>query len=251
MNSASDRVHISPDRSSLGRRAASDIAEALRILLSTQPRVRVIFAAAPSQIEMLAALRERCEIDWARVTAFHMDEYIGLPETAPQNFRNWLRREFFDHVPVQAHCLVPGIDPTRSARQYGSRLAEATIDIVCLGIGVNGHLAFNDPPADFADPEDVRLVQLQLASREQQVSDGCFTTLGAVPTHAITLTIPRLLRAGRLFCCVPGAIKRNAVTRALTGPVDPSSPASILRTHPCCQIYLDADSASGLQVDGE
>lgn len=246
---ASDRVHVSPDRSSLGSRAADDIAGALRILLSTQPGVRVIFAAAPSQSEMLAELREQREIDWTRVTAFHMDEYVGLPEAAPQNFRNWLHREFFDHVPVQVQCLAPGNDPTESARQYGRLLAGAPIDVVCLGIGVNGHLAFNDPPADFADPEDVRLVLLQLASREQQVSDGCFPTLDAVPTHAITLTIPRLLRAGRLFCCVPGAIKRDAVTRALTGPVDPSSPASILRTHPWCQIYLDANSAAGLQAD--
>ena len=247
--SASDRVHVSPDRSSLGRRAADDIGEAIRILLSRQPGVRVIFAAAPSQGEMLAALRKQREIDWTRVTAFHMDEYIGLPEAAPQNFRSWLRREFFDYVPVQAQCLVPGNDPTESARQYGRRLAEASIDVVCLGIGMNGHLAFNDPPADFADPEDVRLVRLQQASREQQVSDGCFQTLDAVPTHAITLTIPRLLRASKMFCCVPGAIKQDAVTRALTGPIDPSSPASILRMHPCCQVYLDADSAAGLRAD--
>lgn len=246
---AREQIHIAPNRSSLGEVAAHEIARTFRDLLAIQPGIRVIFAAAPSQAEMLASLRAEPGIEWARVTAFHMDEYIGLPEAARQNFRNWLRRELFDHVPVRTELLVPGDDPSAAARSYVRQLAASPIDVVCLGVGVNGHLAFNDPPASFEDPEDARVVTLHAASREQQVSDGCFEALHAVPTQAITLTIPRLLRAGRLFCCVPGALKEAAVTRAFTGTVDPSSPASILRTHPSCRVFLDADSASGLQAD--
>lgn len=246
---APERIHVAKDRACMGAKAAGDIATALRTLLAGQSSVRVIFAAAPSQNEMLAALRGESGIDWQRVTAFHMDEYIGLPDAAPQNFRNWLRREFFNHVPLGAvDCLVPGDDPASATQQYASRLAEAPVDIACLGIGMNGHIAFNDPPANFTDSQDARIVELHATSREQQVSDGCFATLDAVPTHAITLTIPRLLRAGQLFCCVPGAMKRDAVTRALTGAVHPSSPASILRTHASCRLYLDLDAAAGLRA---
>ncbi len=140
----------------MGARAARDFADTLRDLLSRQPRVRVIFAAAPSQSEMLTALREQPEVDWARVCASHMDEYIGLADTAPENFRSWLRREFFGHLPLRPEYLVPGDDPADSARQYARRLANAPFNLVCLGIGVNRHLAFHDPPAVFFDLEDAR-----------------------------------------------------------------------------------------------
>lgn len=176
-----------------------------------------------------------------------MDEYIGLPESASQNFRLWLQREFFSRVPLGEIALIePGGDPERCAAKYTKQLAAHPIDLVCLGIGVNGHLAFNDPPANFNDPLDVKIVALADASRQQQVDDGLFTSLEEVPTHAVSLTIPRLLRADRLFCCVPGKLKQKAVARALTGSVDSSSPASILREHPNCTIYLDTESAAEL-----
>lgn len=145
--------------------------------------------------------------------------------------------------------IEPSRDLERCVAEYATQLAARPIDLVCLGIGVNGHLAFNDPPADFNDPLDVKIVALADASRQQQVDDGLFTALSEVPTHAVSLTIPRLLRADRLFCCVPGKLKQKAVARALTGSVDPSWPASILREHPHCTIYLDAESAVGLNSE--
>jgi glucosamine-6-phosphate deaminase len=239
------RVRVFPSRAEMGRAAAVDVAQELRRRLERQPKVRTIFAAAPSQSEMLAALCKEPGIDWPRVTAFHMDEYIRLKADAPQRFGLWLRRHLFDAVPFGAVRLIDSEPEAGSgARAYATLLGEAPIDIVCLGIGVNGHLAFNDPPvADFTDPLDVKIVELDEACRRQQVDDGCFPSLGQVPTHAITLTIPRLLRADRLFCVVPGPAKRGAVRRALKDPPGPACPATALRLHPDCTLYLDRDSA--------
>lgn len=234
----------------MGAVASSHIAAEIRHRLRLQEKVRIVFAAAPSQSEMLYTLAQEQGVDWTRVEAFHMDEYIGLPESAPQNFRHWLQREFFGRVSLGKIVLIePGGDPERCAAEYAKQLAAHPIDLVCLGIGVNGHLAFNDPPADFNDPLDVKVVALADASRQQQLDDGLFPSLDEVPTHAVSLTIPRLLRADRLFCCVPGKLKQKAVTGALTGPIDPSLPASILREHPHCTIYLDAESAAGLNSE--
>jgi len=244
----SQMLHILPTRAELGALAGAQVAEELRRLLGTQPSVRMIFAAAPSQGEMLDALAAADGVDWTRVEAFHMDEYIGLREDAPQRFGNWLRRSFFERVPIGSLVLMePGSDPQQDAVAYAALLAEKPVDIVCLGIGANGHLAFNDPPAEFSESLDAKVVELHRASRQQQVDDGLFATIDDVPTHAITLTIPRLLRATSLFCCVPGTLKRDAVQRALTGDVAVDSPASILRNHPSCRLYLDADSAAGLE----
>lgn len=240
-------VRISATRAEMGEAAAADVAAELRRRLAKQVSVRMIFAAAPSQGEMLDALAAAEGVDWSRVEAFHMDEYIGLPEGAKQSFRAWLKEAFFNRVPMGAvHLIDPGADAAVAAKDYAALLAERPIDLVCLGIGMNGHIAFNDPPAMFDDAEDVRVVEMEHRSRVQQVEEGLFASIDAVPTHAITLTIPRLLRAERLFCCVPGSLKEHAVTRALLGPIAPESPASILRTHPGCTIYLDGDSAAGL-----
>jgi glucosamine-6-phosphate deaminase len=206
--------------------------------------MRMIFAAAPSQAEMIEALIAEPDVDWRRITAFHMDEYIGLPAGAPQRFAVWLRERIFDRVPFAAvHPILPEGDPHAVAACYAALLDAAPIDIVCLGIGVNGHIAFNDPPvADFADPQDVKIVELDEVCRQQQVDDDCFPDLAAVPEQAVTLTIPRLLRAERLFCVVPGAHKRVAVGNALHGPITTDCPASVLRRHPDCTLYLDAES---------
>jgi glucosamine-6-phosphate deaminase len=224
--------------------AARDIAGAIRTRLAVAKGVRMIFAAAPSQEAMLEALLAEPGIDWRRVTAFHMDEYIGLAAGAPQRFSSWLGQRLFGRLPFAAvHPILPEPDPRAAAARYAALLEEEPIDIVCLGIGVNGHLAFNDPPAaDFADPLDVKIVELDDICRRQQVDDGCFATLASVPERAITLTIPRLLRAERLFCVVPGARKREAVGRTLHGPITPLCPASVLRRHPNCILYLDAES---------
>ncbi|HEV2518416.1 MAG TPA: glucosamine-6-phosphate deaminase [Devosia sp.] len=231
-------------REELGRVAAGEIAAELRARLARQAAVRMVFASAPSQSDVIDALAAEPGIDWHRVTAFHMDEYIGLAPDAPERFGSWLSRYIFDRLPFAAvHPILPGSDPEATARDYAALLAEAPIDIVQLGIGVNGHIAFNDPPvADFNDPLDVKVVELDEVCRQQQVDDDCFATLADVPLRAITLTVPRLLRADRLFCMVPGERKRNAVRATLEGPLSTDCPASILRTHPDCTLYLDAES---------
>ncbi len=238
---------VAGSRAEMGRRAAEDIAGEMRRLLGAQRGVRMIFAAAPSQSEMLAALVGMAGIDWTRVTAFHMDEYLGLAADAPQRFGVWLRSAIFNRLPFGAvHLLEPGDDPEAAAKAYAARLGEAPIDIVCCGIGTNGHLAFNDPPADLDDPLDVKVVELDGACRQQQVDDGCFARFDDVPTHALTLTVPRLLSATRMFCCVPGAFKREAVRSTLRDPISGRVPATALRTHANWSLYLDEDSAADL-----
>jgi glucosamine-6-phosphate deaminase len=233
-----------PTRVAMGAEAAEDIATALRTALGQQQTVRMVFAAAPSQAQMLEALCNAPGIDWSRVTAFHMDEYIGLPAAAPERFARWLDDNLFARVPFgQVHRIVPEPDPQAAARRYAELMNAAPIDFVCLGIGVNGHIAFNDPPvADFEDPLDVKVVTLDDTCRKQQVDDACFPTFTDVPEQAITLTVPRLMRAGRLFCVVPGELKRDAVRATLYGPLSTECPASILRQHPDCTLYLDAES---------
>ncbi len=233
-----------PTRAEMGLAAGADIAAAMRGRLRTQGRLRMIFASAPSQQEMLDALVAEADIDWGRVTAFHMDEYHTLPATAPQRFGPWLKRVLFDRVPIgTVHLMTPEPDAAACIRDYTRLLAEAPIDFVCLGIGVNGHLAFNDPPvADFSDPADVKIIELDPICRRQQADDGGFRSIEEVPRTALTLTIPRLLRADRLFCVVPGPAKRDAVRRTLNDPIGEACPATALRTHPACTLYGDADS---------
>jgi len=233
----------------MGARAASDIANEIRTCLQRQPGVRMIFAAAPSQSEMLSALREEKDIDWTRVTAFHMDEYLDLPADAPQRFSCWLRKAIFGHLPFAAvHLLEPGDNSAQTTSDYAAKLNTAPIDIVCCGIGSNGHLAFNDPPADFNDPLTVKIVDLDMQCRQQQVDDQCFATLNDVPTRAITITVPGLLTGHAIFCTVPGAMKKEAVCRALSEPISPLCPASALRLHPRCALYLDRDSAGEIRI---
>lgn len=244
-------VRVAQTRTALGDHAAADIGREIRACLQKQLGVRVVFAAAPSQSEMLAALCKEKDIEWPRVTAFHMDEYLGLPPRTPQSFGVWLQNAIFEQLPFAAvHLIVPGSNPAQAAAEYAAKLNEAPIDIVCCGIGVNGHLAFNDPPADFDDPLTVKVVELDAQCRQQQVNDQCFATLGDVPTHALTMTVPALLAGHAIFCTVPGIEKRDAVRRALSGLIDPMCPASALRRHQRCTIYLDRDSASGLHEKG-
>jgi glucosamine-6-phosphate deaminase len=238
------QVHSFATRALMGKTAAHDIAAEIRTRLQAGAGVRMIFAAAPSQAEMIEALVVEPDIDWRGVTGFHMDEYIGLAQGAPQRFATWLRQRLFDRLPFAAvHPIRPEPDARAAAAHYAALLDAAPIDVVCLGIGVNGHIAFNDPPvADFNDPDDVKIVELDAVCRRQQVDDGCFADLAAVPERALTLTIPRLLRAGRLFCVVPGPMKRAAVHGTLHGPIIAACPASVLRRHANCTLYLDAES---------
>lgn len=235
----------------MGERAAADIAAEIRTRLDKQRGVRIVFAAAPSQADMLDALCRQPDIDWRRVTAFHMDEYIGMPADSPQRFSVWLRRHIFDRLAFGAvHLLDPGEDAAGAAAAYEAKLHAAPIDIVCCGVGANGHIAFNDPPADFDDPLTVKLVELDALCRQQQVADGCFASLDEVPTHALTLTVPALLAADRIFCTVPGGLKRNVIHRMLTGPIAPDCPATALRRHTRFSLYLDPDSSRDVPLSG-
>lgn len=241
-------VQCYPTRKAMGLAAAEEAVAAMREALARRPQINVIFAAAPSQNEMLEALCA-ASLPWERVNAFHMDEYVGLPADAPQGFGNFLRQRLFDRLPFRAvHYLQGGCkDIDAECRRYSALLREYPPDFVCLGVGENGHIAFNDPPvADFHDPALVKRVELDAVCREQQVHDGCFQRLEDVPTAALTLTIPALTAASRLFCVVPASTKAEAVRRMLTEPVSERCPASILREHPQATLYLDADSSARL-----
>ncbi len=242
-------VRIYDTRDALGAAAAADCAAAIRSLLAEKPSINMIFAAAPSQNEFLAHLVREPDVDWSRIRAFHMDEYIGLPKDAPQGFGNFLRRGIFDLVPfAEVYTIdVTAADPDAEAERYGKLLAAHPVDIVCMGIGENGHIAFNDPHvADFHDPKPVKRVDLDEKCRQQQVNDGCFGSIDEVPKYALTLTVPTLFAPGRLFCMVPGKTKTWAVTRTVTGEIGEACPATVLRRHGCAVLYADADSGASL-----
>lgn len=241
------RVEIYSSRLLLGLAAASDVGASMKDLLSTKAHVSMVFAAAPSQNEFLAALAAQQGIDWSHVVAFHMDEYIGLPATAVQRFGYFLAERLFDRVkPGVVHYLDGNAsDLEKECQRYAQLLRQNPPDIVCLGIGENGHIAFNDPGvADFADPELVKVVELDERCRLQQVHDGCFPDIESVPKRAITMTIPALMSGKFLHCVVPGRMKAEAVKSTLHGPITPDCPASILRRHDHAILYLDVDSAS-------
>jgi glucosamine-6-phosphate deaminase len=241
------RVQVHESRAALGAAAAADCRRRIADAVARRDRCRMIFAAAPSQNELLAALRAAPDVPWPRIEAFHMDEYQGLPPEAPQRFSNFLRAALFDHVPLGAVYLidVSGLSADADMQRYADLLAAAPIDLVCLGVGENGHVAFNDPPvADFSDPHLLKEVVLDATCRQQQVNDGAFPGLSAVPERAITLTVPALMRGGALCCVVPGARKAAAVKAMLTGPIAESCPASVLRRHADCTLYLDPDAAA-------
>jgi glucosamine-6-phosphate deaminase len=243
-------VVVEPDRRSLGIAAARRAADVVKSALEREGRARVVFAAAPSQNEMLAALTTVPGIDWSRVEALHMDEYIGLPSRSPQLFGTYLMEHLLSKVGIGALHLMNGQapDPGAECVRYGLLLQERPVDLVCLGIGENGHLAFNDPHvADFNDPALVKVVELDDACRRQQVNDGCFPSMAEVPRFAMTLTIPALMRASCLNAAVPGPNKAEAVRRTIEGPIADSCPASIIRTHPHASLFLDTNSASLLE----
>lgn len=239
-------VRIYDSRKSMGEAAAEDVAVCIRELLADKAEISMIFAAAPSQNEFLEALTAHPRIEWNRIHALHMDEYVGLPATAPQGFGNFLRAAIFDKVPfASVDYIGTGADPDQTCRRYAEILDKRPADIVCMGIGENGHIAFNDPHvADFNDPRPVKKVALDETCRMQQVHDGCFRSLDEVPRYAITLTIPTMFRVKHIFCIVPAPTKARAVRETLYGPISEKCPASILRTHENAILYTDTDSAA-------
>jgi len=239
-------IKIMPDKAQMGKAAAAAGAEHIRRAIADRGAANIIVATGASQFEMLGQLIEEPNIQWNRVTGFHLDEYVGLPIAHPASFRGYLWQRFVSRLPLPLrafHFLDGEGDAKAECRRVAEIIRRHPIDVAFVGIGENGHLAFNDPPvADFDDPSDVKIVVLDDVCRQQQVDDDCFANFAAVPERAVTLTVPRLLRADRLFCVVPGALKRAAVASALHGPVSTDCPASILRQHADCTLYLDAES---------
>jgi glucosamine-6-phosphate deaminase len=240
-------LSVSPDARTAGTLAGRRAAEVLRGLLATRAGVRVAFAAAPSQDATLDALAAEEGIDWSRVTAYQLDDYVGLATGAPGTFSRYLDEHILGRVrPGRVEYMALTGDAAAEAARYGALVAERPLDLALIGIGENGHLAFNDPPgADRNDPLAARVVRLAESSRVQQVNDGCFPSLALVPVAALTLTLPSILGAREIVCTVPGRRKRAAVERALNGPVNGHSPASYLREHPAARLYLDAAAAPG------
>jgi len=233
----------------MGRAAARLVARAIAERQASHDRANVVFAAAPSQNEFLASLVATPEINWSKVVGFHMDEYLGLGPDHPGSFRRYLQEHLFRLVGITDDRLrlIPGEQtesPLRTCLAYEDLLRSEPTDIVCAGIGENGHLAFNDPPvADLLDPVLIKVVRLDAACRTQQLNDGCFDRLEDVPTHAYTLTVPALLSAPVVSVVVPGPRKAEAVLATLRGPIHESCPASALRRHPGATLYLDRDAA--------
>jgi glucosamine-6-phosphate deaminase len=242
-------VLVFENRALAGHAAAQGVAQEIVRRQRTTGRTNVVFAAAPSQSEFLAGLVAYPEINWSKVVAYHMDEYLGIGADHPVSFRRYLQEHCFRLVGLAGDRLrlIPGEQadrPLRTCLDYEEILRAEPTDVVCAGIGENGHLAFNDPPvADFLDPVLVKLVRLDAACRNQQLNDGCFERLADVPTHAYTLTIPALLGAPVVSVIVPGPRKANAVLNTLRGPINEACPATALRRHPGAKLYLDRDSA--------
>ncbi|SDT04279.1 6-phosphogluconolactonase [Microlunatus soli] len=245
MSNRQPTVRVADSAAEAGTAAGLAAAEAIRAAISDSGHARVIFASAPSQQDMISTLADQ-QLDWSAVQAFHMDEYIGLAPDHPQSFGQWLA----DRLPAGLGSfdrILPGSDPESERRRYAAAL-QAPVDLVCMGIGVNGHIAFNEPGSDFDDLELVRQIELDQLSRQQQVDDGCFAALTDVPTAALTVTIPPLVAARTIVCTVVGPRKASAVAAALTGAVDPSCPASILQHRDRAGIYLDRSAAADLPV---
>ena len=248
-----DNLHVKVygSRDEMGSGAAAEAAAYIREALKTKETLNIVFAAAPSQNEFLSSLLGE-DVEWGRINAFHMDEYIGLPDDAPQGFGNFLYRHIFSKAPFRSVHYLKNCRGTASeaCAEYEKLLRENPVDIVFMGIGENGHIAFNDPHvADFNDDKLVKTVDLDRTCRLQQVHDGCFGTLEEVPTHAMTPTIPALVEAKKLFCIVPAKTKANALKETVEGAVSEKCPASILRRHRDATIYADPDSASLLTVN--
>jgi glucosamine-6-phosphate deaminase len=242
-------VEVYPDRPSMGRAAAAVVSAEIRRLVERDGRAAVIFASAPSQNEFLAALRSAPDVPWHKLTAFHLDEYVGVGEDHPASFRRFVKERLLGHVPVAAFHGLDGQAPDLPSEcaRYAALLQRLRPGLAILGIGENGHLAFIDPPVcDFQEAADVRVVELDEACRRQQVHDGCFPSIESVPRTALSLTVPFLMRVARAVAIVPGPAKRAAIKAAIDGPVTAACPASMLRRHRNATLFLDEASAASL-----
>jgi glucosamine-6-phosphate deaminase len=241
------RVRVFPTKATMGAAAAADAAAAIRAARESTGRARCVFATGASQLEFVEALVATADVPWETVEFFHLDEYVGLEASHPASFRRYLQERLLDHVSVASTCLLNGEgDAERVCAEAGRALAAGPVDVAFVGIGENGHLAFNDPPADLEVESPYLVVELDDACRRQQVGEGWFGTVEEVPTHAISMSIQQILKARRIQCVVPDARKAEAVARCLEGPVTPLAPASVLQSHPNVTVYLDEPAAAAL-----
>ncbi|HXY03832.1 MAG TPA: glucosamine-6-phosphate deaminase [Terriglobales bacterium] len=239
-------IKVFSDKASLGKAAAEQAAAAIRTAITERRRARVIAATAASQLEFLDALTRTPDVDWAQVEVFHLDEYIGLPITHPGSFRKMLVEQLIRKTGIQKYHLLDGdaANPSEVVHRVGRELLAAPIDVAFLGIGENGHIAFNDPPADFKTEEPYIIVNLDEACRRQQVGEAWFADISQVPKQAISMSVRQILKSKEILAVVPDARKAQAVKACFEGDISPMAPASVLRTHSNATVYLDKGSAS-------
>jgi len=238
-------VSVFPDHVALARAAARDAAARIRTAVAASGQARIVAATGTSQLTFLDRLTREADLDWSRVELFHLDEYVGLPDDHPASFRKYLRERLIEPTGIgRVHLIDGGGDPHAVCEDLGRQLAAQPIDVAFVGIGENGHLAFNDPPADFDTERPYLVVELDDACRRQQVGEGWFTAIGDVPACAITMSIRQILKARAIIGVVPESRKAVAVRMCVEGDVSPMAPASILRTHQDATLYLDTESAA-------
>ena len=238
-------VSISKDKYELGKKAAENGSKFIRKALAEKGYANIIVATGASQFEMLSELVKAPDIDWSKVSVFHLDEYVGLPEDHPAGFRKYLRERFIAKLPTAPKKFYPV--SKEGMAELGAILKKTTIDVAFVGIGENGHLAFNDPPADFDSNEAYLIIELDEKCRRQQLGEGWFKTFEDVPTHAVSMAIKQIMMSKAIICSVPDARKAEAVAGAVEGPLSNLCPSSIMQMHPECWLYLDPDSAKLLK----
>jgi glucosamine-6-phosphate deaminase len=237
------------DCGDMARPAAANAAKGIRRAICQRGRANIIVATGASQFGVLAALVAAKGIDWSKVVGFHLDEYLGLPMSHPASFRRYLKERLVDRVPLAAFHYVDGqCEPAGECRRLGELIRRHPIDVALVGIGENGHLAFNDPPADFQTEEPYIVVELDAACRRQQLGEGWFAALADVPTRAISMSIRQIMKSRTIVCSVPDRRKAEAVRAVVEGPVTPQTPASILQQHADATLYLDLPAASLLSA---
>jgi glucosamine-6-phosphate deaminase len=239
-------ITVSPNKEELGRRSAEQASALIREAITQKGRASIIVATGASQFEFLQHLTSDRRIDWSKMAVFHLDEYVGISDTHIASFRRYLRERLIQQIPCPLaafHEVNASNDPYQECERLGTLIAKETIDVCCMGIGENGHIAFNDPPADFDTEQPYLVVNLDQGCRQQQVNEGWFPTLADVPTQAISMSVKQILKSRALINSVPGERKARAVKNALEDDISPACPASILRTHPACYLNLDTDSA--------
>lgn len=244
------RTILASDPQAMGAWTANQAAADLRAAIDARGHAFLIVATGASQFEVLSALVGHSEVDWSSVTGFHLDEYVGLAPDHPASFCHYLQQRFVSKVPLaEFHWLRGDEDPRLTIQRVGERLVRASVDVALIGIGENGHLAFNDPPADFDAQDPYLVVDLDQACREQQVGEGWFESLDEVPRQAISMSVRQILLAQKIYCSVPDARKSTAVRDTIEGPITPDVPASILQSHPSTCLVIDRAAASKLSRD--